>query len=88
MRLCCSRQHQGWCISVSDKGRGIPADALDKITEPFYMVDKSRSRQRGGSGLGLSLCDEIARAHGSRLEFESQVGIGTTVRLFVQEAKE
>ena len=88
VRLCCSRQPQGWCISVSDKGRGIPADALDKITEPFYMVDKSRSRQRGGSGLGLSLCDEIARAHGSRLEFESQVGIGTTVRLFVQEAKE
>ncbi len=88
VRLCCSRQHQGWCISVSDKGRGIPADALDKITEPFYMVDKSRSRQRGGSGLGLSLCDEIARAHGSRLEFESRVGIGTTVRLFVQEAKE
>ena len=64
---------------LTDTGRGIPPEALERITEPFYMVDKSRSRAQGGAGLGLSLCQRIAALHGSALHFESQVGLGTTV---------
>lgn len=66
-------------FSVSDCGRGIPKDELEKITQPFYMVDKSRSRKMGGAGLGLALCSEIARLHGSTLTIESEENVGTKV---------
>lgn len=69
-----------YCFSVCDCGRGIPKDELEKITQPFYMVDKSRSRKMGGAGLGLALCNEIARLHGSTLTIESEENVGTTVR--------
>ena len=78
-------------IAVVDHGRGIPAEHLDKITEPFYMEDKSRARRQGGAGLGLSLCKRIADLHGTRLTFDSQAGRGTTVTLclsVVEEAEE
>lgn len=67
-------------LTVSDTGRGIPAEELPRITEPFYMVDKSRSRSENGSGLGLALCSRIAQLHGSRLVIESTLGQGTSVR--------
>ena len=60
-------------------GRGIPEEELGKITEPFYMVDKSRSRAEGGAGLGLALCKEIAALHRGTLRFASRLGGGTTV---------
>ena len=59
----------------------IPADSLDHIFEPFYMVDKSRSKKNGGSGLGLALVKQIADAHGARLEVNSAPGKGTSVRV-------
>ena len=55
------------------------ADKLARVVEPFYMVDKSRSRRQGGSGLGLALCSRIAQAHGGTLAMESELGKGTTV---------
>ena len=70
---------EGYRLTVSDTGRGIPADQLGRITEPFYMVDKSRARRQGGAGLGLALCQRIALLHGSRLEFLSKPGEGTAV---------
>ena len=70
---------EGYRLSVSDQGRGIPEEELGKITEAFYMVDKSRSRAEGGAGLGLALCREIAELHGGALRFESQLGLGTKV---------
>ena len=51
---------------------------LDKITEAFYRVDKSRSRKQGGVGLGLALCKEIVRIHKGDMEFISQEEKGTT----------
>lgn len=72
---------QGNIISVSDSGHGIPAGELHRLTEPFYMVDKARSRKQGGMGLGLVLAQEIARLHGAQLAFESEVGKGTTVKV-------
>lgn len=67
----------GLCLGVQDEGRGIPPEALARVTEPFYMVDKSRARAQNGSGLGLALCARIAEAHGGVLHLESQPGIGT-----------
>ena len=62
-----------------DPGRGIPPEELSRITDPFYMVDKSRARAAGGAGLGLSLCNEIVQLHGGTMQFESRVGNGTVV---------
>ena len=59
---------------------------LARIEEPFYMIDKSRSRAQNGAGLGLALCKRIAELHGTRLEFTSAPGEGTTVRVFLEEA--
>ena len=74
----------GNTIEVRDFGRGIPDEAMERIFEPFYMVDKSRSKKSGGSGLGLALVRKIADAHGAELTVESSVGKGTTVRLRFQ----
>lgn len=73
-----------YVIQVSDTGKGIPADELGRITEPFYMVDKSRARAQGGAGLGLALCRRIAALHGGTLEFESTPGQGTTARIILK----
>ncbi len=71
----------GYEIEVSDDGQGIPADELARITEAFYMVDKSRSRRQGGAGLGLAICQKIMELHGAKMRFESTVGAGTRVTL-------
>lgn len=69
----------GCRITISDTGRGIPPEALAHITEAFYRVDKSRAREQGGVGLGLSLCREIAVLHNGSIQFESKLKQGTTV---------
>lgn len=74
---CCPAQ-EGAKIYVSDTGCGMPKGELDKITEAFYRVDKSRSRKQGGVGLGLALCKEIVRIHKGDMEFISQEEKGTT----------
>ena len=73
-------------VRVRDKGRGIPAEELARVTEPFYMVDRSRARAQNGSGFGLALCARIAKLHGGELAIESEVGKGTTVRFDLKEA--
>lgn len=71
----------GFSICVSDTGYGMTQDELEKITEAFYRVDKSRSRAQGGVGLGLAICKEIAALHGGTLTFESEPGKGTQVTM-------
>ena len=66
-------------ISVIDKGKGIPKEHIDRVIEEFYMIDKSRSRNSGGSGIGLSLSQKILSLHCSKINIESSVNIGTTV---------
>lgn len=75
-------------ISVIDHGCGIPENELLRITEAFYMVDKSRAREKGSAGLGLALCSEILRLHNTELNFQSEVGVGTTVSLELEAAKD
>lgn len=74
----------GYALYVRDHGRGMPKEELSKITEPFYMIDKSRSRAQNGAGLGLALCQRIAELHGTRLEYDSTLGEGTTVRVLLK----
>jgi len=63
---------------VRDHGCGIPAADLPHIFQPFYRADPARARDTGGSGLGLAIADQVARAHGGRIEVVSQLGDGTT----------
>jgi signal transduction histidine kinase len=72
-------------IDVKDSGCGIPAEELPHVFEPFYRIDKSRSRQTGGYGLGLSICQTIMEAHKGRIEVESTVGQGTTFSVYFPE---
>ena len=72
---------RGNTISVVDHGCGMPQCELNKITQPFYRIDRSRARAAGGIGLGLALAEEIARLHEARLEFVSEPGVGTTARV-------
>lgn len=67
-----------YIISVIDNGSGIPKEEVDKITEAFYMVDKSRAREQGGAGLGLALCKQIMEVHEGTMEIMSKEGEGTT----------
>lgn len=83
IEIDCSLGGNSLAISVKDCGVGMSEDEIKKITEPFYMVDKSRSRREGGAGLGLSLCVEIAKRHGARLDIESEPGAGTTVSVII-----
>lgn len=71
----------GNCIEVEDFGKGIPKEEQEKIMEPFYMVDKSRSRKSGGAGLGLALTALIVKKHNGVLKIESQPGVGTKMIL-------
>jgi two-component system, OmpR family, phosphate regulon sensor histidine kinase PhoR len=64
-------------VSVSDNGVGIPKDDLPRIFERFYRVDKTRSRDMGGSGLGLSIVKHILELHSSTIKVESEEGKGT-----------
>ena len=87
IRLEGIRTEDGYCIRVTDNGRGIPREELGRITEPFYMVDKSRARTQGGSGLGLAICRRIVALHSGRLEFESELGRGTQASVWLRSAE-
>ena len=66
-------------IRVADTGFGIPEQYRESIFQPFFRVDKSRSREHGGVGLGLSLVWEIAALHGGAVAVEESSGAGTVV---------
>lgn len=68
-------------IQVVDEGIGMSLEEVALIEEPFYRVDKARSRKSGGVGLGVSLCRQIVMAHGATMTYDSKKGKGTTVTL-------
>ncbi len=73
-------------IAVVDQGPGIPQDQRERVFERFYRLDAARSRETGGSGLGLSIVKHIANDHGGRVEVWSTVGKGSTFTLVLPEA--
>lgn len=76
------REEEGKAVLyVKDDGVGMSDEQLVHITEPFYRTDRSRSRRGGGTGLGLALCDRIAKAHGGVLSFVSSPGCGCEARM-------
>jgi signal transduction histidine kinase len=70
-------------VTVSDTGVGIPPEDLPHVFERFYRVDKARSRAEGGSGLGLAIARHIAEIHGGKIEAQSQIGAGSTLRVWL-----
>jgi two-component system sensor histidine kinase BaeS len=76
-----------WILQLDDSSPGVPAAALEKLGERFFRVEQSRSREFGGSGLGLALCRRIAEAHAGRLEFSASPLGGLRVQLFLPLSK-
>jgi signal transduction histidine kinase len=66
-------------IMVHDNGVGIPYEKQTKLFTKFYQVDASLTREKGGSGLGLSICKGIVEAHGGKISLQSTLQSGTTV---------
>jgi len=84
--LACEPAGRELVFSVADLGRGIPADQLEAVFEPFHQVDSSDAREKDGTGLGLAICRSIVEQHGGRLWVESAVGRGTIFRFTVPAA--
>ena len=79
VRVTVAQESEKLLIRVSDTGRGIPEEFQRSIFQPFFRVDKSRSREYGGAGLGLSLVWEIANLHGGSVRVEKSSDRGTTI---------
>ena len=79
VRVCVTQETEKLLIRVSDTGCGIPEKYQQSIFQPFFRVDKSRSREYGGAGLGLSLVWEIADLHGGSVWVEESSEKGTTI---------
>ena len=79
VRVCVTQEPEKLVIRVSDTGYGIPEEYRRSIFQPFFRVDKSRSREYGGAGLGLSLVWEIADLHGGSVRVEESSDKGTVI---------
>ena len=77
VRIALERTSDAVVIRVADDGAGIPEAELSRIFLPFYRVDRARSRKTGGYGLGLSICQRIAEAHGGSLVAQARTPRGT-----------
>ncbi len=81
IRIAVSGDEATGRVDVIDQGPGIPPAHRDRIFERFYRIDKGRSREQGGAGLGLSLAQWAVTAHGGRIDVESQDGGGSIFRI-------
>lgn len=87
VRACVSEQNGQIFIRVRDNGNGIPEQYRESVFQPFFRVDKSRSREYGGVGLGLALVREIALLHGGRVIAEESTENGTVMLVILPKGK-
>jgi signal transduction histidine kinase len=76
----------GTRVRVTDDGVGVPREDAERIFEPFFRVDRSRSKESGGYGLGLSICKRVMEAHGGQIALEPGNGRGCTFVLYFPRA--
>jgi two-component system phosphate regulon sensor histidine kinase PhoR len=81
-----ARRDQAIVLSVRDRGDGIHAEHIPRLTERFYRVDTARSRELGGTGLGLAIVKHIISRHRGTLTVESKVGDGSTISVYLPQA--
>ena len=81
IKLLARVNDQNLLVDVADSGRGIPPEHLPRVFDRFYRVDKARTKMTGGLGLGLAIVQTIAQLHRGKAEIQSEVGVGTRVRL-------
>ena len=87
IQLNVTRQNGHAMLDVTDSGIGIPSEAVPHVFDRFYRVDKARSRDEGGAGLGLSIVKSICTAHGAEVQVESTVGKGSRFRITLPLAR-
>ena len=75
-------------VQVFNTGKPIPEEELDKVWIKFYKVDKARTREYGGSGIGLSIVRKIIEDHGGRIWATSKEGIGTEIHFVLRKYQE
>ena len=81
IRIHMNQEKDKTILSIIDTGIGISKEQLPYVFERFYRVDKSRNRKTGGAGIGLTIVSSILAAHKGTISIDSEIGIGTTVRL-------
>lgn len=87
VRIAVTAAEDGAAILVDDDGPGIPADRIEEVLKPFTRLDPARRRATGGAGLGLSIADAVARAHGGGLRLENRPEGGLRARLLLRGAE-
>lgn len=80
-RIACEQSDAGLVVHIDDDGPGIPKNELTKVMEPFYRLEASRSRQTGGSGMGLGIANSLLRALGGRLILKNRIPSGLRATL-------
>ncbi|NMA07083.1 MAG: histidine kinase, partial [Ruminococcaceae bacterium] len=71
-------------IIISDTGIGIPEDELPRVFERFYRIEKSKSRDFGGTGIGLAIVKHTAQLHNASINIDSELGVGTTIKIGIE----
>jgi signal transduction histidine kinase len=83
IEIAVERDNEGVRVLIQDNGVGIPEEEQEKIFKRFYRVDKSRSKETGGIGLGLSIAEWVAHAHHGRIEVNSELNQGSTFTVYL-----
>jgi protein-histidine pros-kinase len=80
-QISVQRQGNTLCVCITDRGPGIPPEALEKVLRPFYRLEASRNRHTGGVGLGLASAHDIVKRHGGTIHLDNRAGGGLQVEL-------